>query len=182
VLFKKPLLRAMSFNKGFSLVELLVAIVLAMLVAALIMTAVPFIRDRAEAIKCGNNLRQLQVALAAAIQDKGQWPQEPKYIWESNNQDLYEDWWLEELKPYGIIEKSWQCPTIYRKISSKAKDGRPKLHYTPTRFDDKPGTPYKWPKQPWLVEIGNMHGAGALMAFPDGSTRAINEVLSSQGQ
>lgn len=172
----------MSSNKGFSLVELLVGIVIILILASLVMLAVPFIRDRAEAVKCGNNIRQLQVAFAAAVQDKGHWPQEPKEIWESSDQDLYEDWLIEEMKPYGIIEKTWLCPTIHRKISAKDKDGRPKIHYTPTMFDANPGTPYKWPKQPWLVEIGNMHGAGALMAFPDGSTRAINEVLKSQGQ
>lgn len=60
---------------------------------------------------------------------------------------------------------------------AKSKDRRPRIHYTPTMFDDKQGTPYKWPKQPWLIEIGDMHGNGALAGFPDGSTRAINDIL-----
>lgn len=174
-----PLVVRENSDKGISLIELLIGIVVVLILAALVISAVPFIRDRAEAVKCGNNIRQLQVALAAAVQDKGHWPQEPQDIWESNDQGRYEDWWIEELKPYGIIEKTWQCPTIFRKVTSRKKDGRPRIHYTPTMFDDKPGTPYKWPKQPWLIEIGNMHGNGALVGFPDGSTRPINDILAA---
>jgi prepilin-type processing-associated H-X9-DG protein len=36
--------------------------------------------------------------------------------------------------------------------------------------------PYKYP-QPWLIEIGNMHGHGANICFPDGSIRTMNDVI-----
>jgi len=80
------------------------------------------------------------------------------------------------MKPYGATEKSWKCPTIMRKLGKYSPDDRPKLHYTPTMFDDKPSTPYKWSTQPWLAEIGNMHGRGALLCFPDGSVKAQDDV------
>ena len=95
----------------------------------------------------------------------------------ANDTDTYEDWWIKELKPFNAPETVWQCPTIMRKIVNKKKDRRPLVHYTPTMFDAKPFTPYKWSTQPWLIEIGNMHGAGALICFPDGSIKTMNEVV-----
>ncbi len=67
---------------------------------------------------------------------------------------------MKELEPYGTTDRVWQCNTIMRKVVSKTKDKRPRMHYVLTMFDDKPLTPYKWSTQPWLVEIGNMHGVG----------------------
>ena len=64
----------------------------------------------------------------------------------------------------------WRCACL-------RPDGRPLLHYTPAMFDESPYTPYRWPNQPWLSEIGNMHGRGALMCFPDGSIRAMDDVV-----
>lgn len=156
------------------------AIVIILIIAAIVMTATPLIRAKAEAVKCGNNMRQLHVALSAAVQDLGHWPQVPLELWESDNENLTEDWWIDTMKVYGPTESLWQCPTVKRKVLSKVDDGRPRIHYSPTMFDDKPGTPYKWPKQPWVIEIGNMHGAGPLVSFPDGSVRPMNEVLLNQ--
>jgi hypothetical protein len=124
-------------------------------------------------------MRSIHTALAAAVSDKGHWPQEKEETW-MVNRNAYEDWWIETLKPYGIGEESWRCPTIYRTVTKRTDENRPKLHYTPTMFDNKPLTPYKWSTQPWLIEIGNMHGRGALMCFPDGSIRSMDEVMQKR--
>lgn len=173
--------RSMSvrFRKiaGLTVVELLVSIVVLLLLGGLIFIGQLAWRTRAEAVRCGNNLRSLQVSFASYIQDKGHWPQEPPEIFAANDSDQYEDWWFKEMRPYNAPPEIWQCPTIMRKIVNKRKERRPLLHYTPTMFDDKPFTPYKWSTQPWLIEIGNMHGAGALICFPDGSIKTMNEVV-----
>ena len=31
--------------------------------------------------------------------------------------------------------------------------------------------------QPWLIEIGNMHGRGAQACFPDGSIRSMDQLV-----
>lgn len=122
-----------------------------------------------------SNMRSLHVSLSAYIQDHAQWPQEPEELWESPNEDASEDWWIETLTPYGGDESVWQCPTIARQIRAQSEDGRPRAHYAPTSFDEGTLTPYRWSTQPWLVEIGNIHGRGAHLLFPDGSIRVMSE-------
>jgi hypothetical protein len=43
-------------------------------------------------------------------------------------------------------------------------------------FDDKPMTPFQWPRQPWFAEIGNVHGNGNLIVFADGSISDLKTV------
>lgn len=122
-------------------------------------------------------MRNLVGVFNAYIQDKNLWPQEPQWIWDTDNDQAHEDWWIEEMKPYGVVEKGWQCPTIQRTVCALNHEGRPRVHYTPTMFDSNPATPYKWSTQPWFVEIGNMHGKGANICFPDGSIKNLNDLL-----
>ncbi len=84
------------------------------------------------------------------------------------------------MKPYVDTEKAWKCPSVERLISKRRPDGRPKMHYTPSMFDPAPNAPYRWSTQPWLVEIGNMHGRGANILFPDGSIRPMDDVVPPQ--
>ena len=158
-----------------TLVEILTVVAIIGVLATLVISASNLLPQRAEGARCMANMRSLQVCLASYIQDVGHWPQEPQAI--ADDQNATEDWWLNVLAPYGATPDTWMCPTIKRLISNKSKDGRPKVHYTPTMFDDNPLTPYKWSTQPWLIEIGNMHGSGGLICFPDGSIRPMNDVV-----
>jgi type II secretory pathway pseudopilin PulG len=157
-------------------VEFVVAAGIIAILAAVIFKTVAHSVDKSEAVRCASNLRSLHTSLSAYVQDKGHWPQEPESVWGANNNATYEDWWMKELEPYGASEQVWQCRTIMRKVTNKSKDKRPRMHYVPTMFDKNPLTPYKWSTQPWLIEIGNMHGVGALICFPDGSIRTMDEV------
>jgi len=126
-------------------------------------------------------MRSLHTSLAVYIQDRGHWPQEPEGLWDaSGNNDAFEDWWVNELLPYGATEANWQCKTIMRTVVNKTKNKRPRIHYTPTMFDEKPFTPYRWSTQPWLIEIGNMHGRGAQACFPDGSIRGMDQLIGGK--
>jgi prepilin-type N-terminal cleavage/methylation domain-containing protein len=160
---------------GFTLMEILVALgVLAVLVIVSLVAYKPLLA-RADAGRCMANMRGLHVVLSAYIQDRAQWPQEPRDLWEGDNEAAVEDWWIEELKPYGAEERVWQCPTLARQQRSAADAQR--MHYAPTRFDARPFTPFRWAKQPWLIEIGNMHGRGAHILFPDGSIRVMSDFV-----
>ncbi len=163
-------------RSAFTVLETLVTIAIIAVVVTLVLVGLRHYRERAEAIRCGSNMRSIQVALAAAVQDEGgRWPQIPVEV--DIDPDRAEDWWFDQLKNYGITENTWKCPTIQRKVVSRTENGRPRLHYQPTQFDDRAGTPYKWTTQPWLVEIGNMHGGGPLLSFPDGSIKGMDEVV-----
>jgi len=151
------------------------AILIVAILVALVMISFQGLLDRSEAMRCGTNIRSIHSSLANYLQDKDAiWPQEPENL----SQKAHEDWWFKTLEPYGAPEEVWQCPTIKRKILSKDKGKNgPRLSYSPTSFDGRPGTAYRWSTQPWVIEIGNMHGAGALICFPDGSTKTTNEVM-----
>ena len=157
-----------------TLIEILAVMLIIGLLVALFLTVSKALPLRAEGVRCMANMRSLQVCLDAYTQDLGHWPQEPTGI--ADNRNATEDWWINELTPYGATPDTWMCPSIKRLVCNKSKDGRPKVHYTPTMFDAKPGTPYKWSTQPWLIEIGNMHGHGANICYPDGSIRQMDDV------
>jgi len=161
------------------MIELMIVIGIMAVLTTLIFVGWSMIIAKSEKVQCMGNLRSLQTSLNSYIQDVGHWPQIPEELDApgSGNDNAYEDWWLEELKNYGGTPEVWQCPTIKRMVISKSPDGRPKLSYTPTPFDALAFTPYKWSTQPWLVEIGNIHGGGALICFPDGSIKTMNDIL-----
>jgi prepilin-type N-terminal cleavage/methylation domain-containing protein len=163
-------------QEGFTILEVFVAVAIIGILLAIFLLGTDRFPVRAETAKCMANMRSLQVSLAAYLQDKGQWPQEPVDQL-GNNEDAYEDWWIAELKPYGATEATWLCPTMKRLVTNKSPKGRPKVHYTPTMFDKNPATPYRWSTQPWLIEIGNMHGQGALICYPNGSIKPMDEVV-----
>lgn len=163
---------------AYTIVELLAVVVIISTLIALVFVFGDRFFQKAEMPRCMANMKSLQVSLAAYVQDNGHWPQEPAEQL-GNNENAYEDWWIGTLKPYGAEESTWMCPTIKRLVTNKNKDGRPKVHYTPTMFDKGPSTPYRWSTQPWLIEIGNMHGQGALICFPDGSIKSMDEVVGS---
>ena len=54
--------------------------------------------------------------------------------------------------------------------------GKRALDYMPMPFDDKPTTPHQWPRQPWFVEVGDVHGNGNLIIFTDGSVSDLKTV------
>lgn len=164
---------------GFTQIELLIAIAVIAVLATLVIVGWPRMLASSESARCMNNMRSLHTSLNSYVQDVGHWPQVPEELDVSASKDdkAYEDWWIEELKNFGATPQVWQCPTIRRTVSNKNPDGRPKMCYTPTPFDRNPYTPYKWSTQPWLVEIGNVHGRGANLCFPDGSIRSISDVL-----
>jgi prepilin-type processing-associated H-X9-DG protein len=133
--------------------------------------------SRAENAKCLANMRALHTALNAYVQDKGEWPQEPAELWQAGNSDSLEDWWVAALEPYGVTIVNWRCPTIFRALQKGDPEARPKTHFMPSKFEPGATAPYRWSTQPWLIEIGNMHGRGGNICFPDGSIRHMDEFL-----
>lgn len=126
--------------------------------------------------KCLANMRGLHVAFSSYVQDKGMWPQLPE---PKNGQEHLSDFaWMTMLDSYGASRKLWICPILERGRLKHANGEDIKMHYIPTRFDANRISPHRWSKQPWLIEMGDAHGSGALILFPDGSIKGMTQVLN----
>ena len=174
---RKSLSKSLSIKggRGFTILELVgVIAVLGILATLLLVTwqRIPSIMDRA---RCMSNLRSLHASFESYLQDKGHWPQQPDF--EGGQHKLYEDWWIEEMKPYGATEKVWVCGGALKLSKGLPEQGQVRMSYYPTMFDENPMTPHRWPTQPWLVENANVHGKGPLILFPDGSIKDLDDLL-----
>jgi prepilin-type N-terminal cleavage/methylation domain-containing protein len=161
---------------GLTLVELLVALMVIGVLASMIIGATAGVRERVEKVNCIGNLRGLHVALSCHVQDKGSWPQPPVDL-KGEKRDY---WWIGELERFGMPAPAWRCPTLSRAVEESAATDEERaipIHYIPTEFDASPFTPYRWKTQPWAAEIGDPHGGGALLVFPDGSVKGFNQVF-----
>jgi type II secretory pathway pseudopilin PulG len=162
---------------AFTIVEVLAARLLVLVLAVFIAPNYRPLLERAQGVICASHMRSICLAMDHYLNDHDQvWPQAPSPA----DQRAWSDFWLATLAPYGITRSTWQCPTI-RGLLRDAGDEGPILHYTPAMFDPTPGIARRWSTQPWLVEIANAHGQGALVCFPDGSVKSFNEIIREQG-
>lgn len=98
---------------GFTLVELIVVIAIISLLASLMLPGLQKAMEKARSMRCGNNLRQIGVAVLSAAQDNdNKYPKineplasPPYYPPEDNPQTL-----LQALTPYGIVDATVKCP------------------------------------------------------------------------
>ena len=163
---------------AFTLVETLIVVAILCILAALAIGNYDRIVASAQQAVCASHMRSIHTALNLYLQDnKNVWPQAP----EITQERAWEDFWIDTLRPFGIGEKTWQCPTINAILRAAGREAT-KVHYAPTRFDTTPGIAYRWPTQPWLIERANAHGQGAIICFPDGSLQPLRKFLASQGQ
>jgi len=138
------------------------------ILATLFFTATKSSIERAEKPACMANLKNLHMALTTYLSDNGKWPQIPGGI--ALDSPAEDAWWRTTLAPYGMTEKSWRCPTLFRTAREKMQeDGLKENHYSVSLFDEYPATPYRWPKMPWAMEVGNNHGCGLLVIMMDGA-------------
>jgi prepilin-type N-terminal cleavage/methylation domain-containing protein len=162
---------------AFTLVEVLAVLaVIAILIAFIVPNYRPLL-ERAQGVICASHMRSIRLAMDNYLNDHQQvWPQGPS----PQEGRAWSDFWLATLAPYGITASTWQCPTIRGSMGESMNEEQP-LHYMPAMFDATPGIARRWATQPWLVEIANAHGQGALVCFPDGSVKSFNQILSEQG-
>jgi type II secretory pathway pseudopilin PulG len=153
-----------------TLMEVLIVVFIIGILAVLLIPALSGFRGRAQRAQCMENLRGLYTATELYLQQNGSWPQIESDDSDENDQ-AYAAAWIAALKPFGPTEKSWICPTIQTLMLNPdyTQSDNVRIDYTPTPFDDKPTTPHQWPRQPWFIEVGDVHGHGNLIIFTDGS-------------
>jgi prepilin-type N-terminal cleavage/methylation domain-containing protein len=167
-------------NPGFTLMELLTAIVIITILLVMLFPALQGVQSRMEKVRCMSNLRGLYGACSVYIQQHGHWPQiDPNLI--GTDKKAYTEAWIAALQPMGIAPKNWICPTVQRSSNDPdyTQENSIRIDYIATPFDDKNYTPYRWPSQPWFVENNDAHGSGNLIIFTDGSIRDLNDVKKS---
>jgi prepilin-type N-terminal cleavage/methylation domain-containing protein len=160
---------------AFTLTELLVSIAIIAILTALAIQGYSKIAASVAKGRCIGNLRNLHVSFATYIQDNGHWPQQPDFS--SANSKEYQDWWLTTMDPYTQSREVWKCPLLKKYGAYGSGGSKLEIHYKPTRFDARPSTPYRWEKQPWLIEVSSIHGNGPLLLMPDGSIRNLTDLV-----
>ena len=163
---------------AFTLLEIVIVLLIISILAALMFESFKNLEARAQRTSCTSNLRNLWIALDAYTRDQGHWPQCPFEI----GHPQFDTWWIKEMSRYNLTRASWECPT-YKRLQERGDAERNEgktIDYIPCPFDDSPRTPYKWPNQPWAAEVGDFHGDGNLILFPDGSIKGFNQFLAGQ--
>lgn len=182
--------KALGSEAGFTLLEIATVIVILGILASLCFPVVRGFKGRSEGLKCASNLKGLGVGVQAYMNDYGHWPQiantergrglNSAPVSESA-QNLAKQW-IETLKPYGIGETTWHCPSVENQIRQQGKKealAAARIDYTPTVFDSKQDSPTLWPKHPWFVEKGALHGTGPNVLFADGSVSNMLELMKT---
>jgi hypothetical protein len=150
-------------------VELVVVVGILAILISLIFPALRSMMPRVDEVVCMSRLRGLWLKFAPCATEPEGWPQVPKGIKIGTREE--QQWWLDySSNTLGVPEKLWHCPAIDR-ASARAQKGDevPLIHFLPTLFDARPGTPNKWVSMPWFSEIGNVHGKGNLVIRSDGT-------------
>jgi prepilin-type N-terminal cleavage/methylation domain-containing protein len=165
---------------GFTLLELLMVIVVIGILAALALPVFSVMRAHAQRVQCMVNLRNLYVAANLYVQQNGSWPQIPMGDSDTAEEE-YAAAWIAALAPFGPSQKTWICPTMQQLMGNPdlANPQNVRTDYVAMPFDDRPTTPYQWPRQPWFLESGDVHGHGNLIIFTDGSISDLKTVAAN---
>jgi len=172
-----------SCRRGFTLLELVVVIAIVAILAVLAVPIISNLRKRAQRVQCTVNLKNLGIGANLYLQQNNEiWPQIRPTATGSASED-YANAWIAALEPFNVPRKTWICPTIQNGLDSPdySTADVARIDYFATTFDDKPGTAHEWPKQPWFIETGSVHGNGNLILFTDGSITDLNTVVQSAG-
>ncbi|MDQ6655862.1 MAG: prepilin-type N-terminal cleavage/methylation domain-containing protein [Verrucomicrobiota bacterium] len=168
---------------GFSLLELAVVVVIIAILAVVSVPVLSKLKARAQRVRCANNLRNLSVAANLFVQQNGAWPQIPAAGGAGGSEEQYAEAWIAALAPFGPTRETWTCPTM-QNLLGNPEHGTPetaRVDYIATPFDDKPNSPHEWPRQPWFIETGDVHGHGNLIIFTDGSISDLKTVIQQSG-
>ena len=172
-------------KKAFTLIEVLAVLVILSILATLAFAGYQQYMAKAAGPVCMSNLRNLGNSFQNYINDHGnRWPPHPSTS--DPNSEISENYWIKLFEVnYQIPANTWQCP-ILKKNRVASSNGRVlKLHYIPSLFDGTPGRPMELnsggKKHPWLMEISDAHGNGALMFFPQLGVVSMNQLLRDNG-
>ena len=166
---------------GFTLLELTTVILIIAILMTMLYAITESLRARAERSKCMANLRGLYSGAASYVMDHGHWPQINPGVLKGDSNE-YAHLWIRALRPYGLSEQNWVCPTQQRTLGNPdlTKDDFVRVDYNATPFDTHPYTPYRWSKQPWFVEHASVHDGGALLIYASGQVVTLKDAVGNR--
>lgn len=166
-------------SRAFTLFELAITIVIIGILTVLSIAAIGMMRARSQRITCMTSLRSLSTAANLYVQEHGSWPQIPVGDADTATEE-YSEAWITALAPFGPTRKTWICQRIQNLLNNPdySTPETARIDYIATPFDDKPTSPHEWPRQPWFVETGDVHGNGNLIIFTDGSISDLNTAIA----
>ncbi len=157
-------------------------IVIILILAVLIVPVYVKFEEKARKQVCVGRLKSLYVATVGYLgTNEGKWPR----IMPTMSDDVkFAEQWYEVLKNHGIGWHDLVCPSVQRKLNNPDVT-KPEFHrmdFVSTFFDDRPGSPTRWPHQPWFLERQDMHVSGQLVILANGTVVDIHEAkrLTSQ--
>jgi prepilin-type N-terminal cleavage/methylation domain-containing protein len=171
-------------RRGVTIPELLtVVVILALLMVAAFQGYGKF-RQRAEMVDATTKLKNIHAALQNYVSTKHDWPHEPE---EGSHEALWE-WWMNEMKPYGLTTTDWFSSAHLRMVNQIRKDsGQSEAtaadfgkieelkipSFYPAKFGDYDDA-FESRYQPWVTESSEFHGdAGNLVVMPDGTVQKM---------
>lgn len=161
-------------NKGVTLLELMIVLVIIAILAILLFPAVLSFQEKSRRLACMENLKGLFTSTSAYLtSNDGVWPQ---IKWDSKDDREYTKKWYEALSPYGAGRPNFICPSVQSRLKNPnfEKEKFWRTDYISAFFDNKPWTATRWSTQPWFAERQDMH-SGNLMVMANGSLIDIHE-------
>ncbi len=163
---------------ALTVLELMTVIVIISILMVMAAPSFSYFQARAQKAKCIGNLKSLHVAMNSYVQDNHRWPQ----IATAKTADpVAAQGWIDALKPYGLSQLNWVCPTIQQVLRSPdlTDPTKTRVDYYATPFNAKATAPFQQPKQPWFIEAADVHGNGQEIIFPDGHVEEASDILQA---